>query len=78
MTSPALSIERRPESKKALAYIRTFTTHPHRGRPGIRTVTSRNFIFYFEVDDRSCEVSILAIFVGGADQRQQIMHRLRN
>ncbi len=68
----------------ALIYLRTFVTHPHRGteqaeiQPGIRTVTNKNFIFYFEVDDRSSEVSILAIFFGGLDHRAQIMERLRN
>lgn len=68
----------------ALVYMRTFVTHPHRGtehakiRSGIRTVTNRNFIFYFEVDDLSSEVRIIAIFFGGADHRQQIMDRLRN
>jgi len=68
----------------ALAYMRTFVTHPHRGtehtkiRPGIRTVTSKNFIFYFDVDDLSCEVRILAIFFGGVNHREQIMDRLRN
>jgi plasmid stabilization system protein ParE len=67
----------------ALLYMRTFVTQPHRGtehakiRPGIRTVTHKSFIFYFEVDDRSSEVRILAIFFGGADHRQQIMDRLR-
>ncbi len=69
---------------EALAYMRTFVTYPHRGteyakiQPGIRTVTAKNFIFYFEVDDLSCEVRILAIFFGGVDHRQQIMDRLRN
>jgi plasmid stabilization system protein ParE len=68
----------------ALAYMRTFVTHPHRGtehakiRPGIRTVTSKNFIFYFDVDDLSYEVRILAIFFGAVNHRQQIMDRLRN
>ncbi len=67
----------------ALAYMRTFVTHPHRGtehpkiRPGIRTVTNKNFIFYFEVDDLSSEVRILAIFFGGVEHRQQVMDRLR-
>jgi plasmid stabilization system protein ParE len=68
----------------ALSYMRGFVTHPHRGtehakiRPGIRTVTHKNFIFYFEVDDQSSEVRILAIFFGGVDHRQQIMDRLQN
>ncbi len=68
----------------ALAYMRTFVTQPHRGtehpeiRPGIRTVTNKNFIFYFEVDDPSAEVKILAIFFGAVNHRQQIMDRLRD
>lgn len=68
----------------ALVYMRGFITHPHRGtehakiRPGIRIVTHKNFIFYFEVDEPSSEVRILAIFFGGLDHRQQIMDRLRN
>ncbi len=67
----------------ALVYMRTFVTHPHRGteqakiRPGIRTVTNKNFIFYFEVDDQSSEVRILAIFFGGVDHGKQIVDRLR-
>ncbi|HQT84565.1 MAG: hypothetical protein B7Z58_03630 [Acidiphilium sp. 37-64-53] len=68
----------------ALIDLRTFVTHPHRGtghakiRPGIRTVTNRNFIFYFEIDDPSSEVRIIAIFFGGVDHGQQITDRLRN
>ena len=69
---------------EALAYMRTFATHPYRGtehphiRPGLRTVTSRSFVFYFEVEEPSSEVRILAIFFGGADHRRQIMDRLRH
>ncbi len=68
----------------ALSYMRGFVTHPHRGtehakiRPGIRTVTNKNFIFYFEVDEQSSEVRILAIFFGGVDHTRQIVDRLRN
>lgn len=68
----------------ALIYMRTFVAHPHRGteqaiiRTGIRSVTHKNFIFYFEVDDPSLEVRILAIFFGGVDHRQQILDRLQN
>jgi len=70
--------------EEALAYMRTFATHPHRGtehadiRPGIRTVTSKSFVFYFEIDDLASEVRILAAFFGGADHSQQIIDRLRN
>ena len=68
----------------ALTYLRTFAAHPHRGtehptiRPGIRTVTNKNFVIYFEIDDASLEVRILAAFFGGTDHRRQIMDRLRN
>jgi hypothetical protein len=35
-----------------------------------------SFVFYFEIDEPSSEVGILAIFFGGADHRR-IMDRLR-
>lgn len=66
----------------AIAYMRTFATHPHRGtehpgiRPGIRTVTDKSFIFYFEIDEPVSEVRILAVFFGGVDHRRQILGRL--
>jgi len=66
----------------ALTYMRSFTTHPHRGaehcniQPGIRTITHRNFIFYFEIDDPSAEVRILAVFFSSVDHRRQITDRL--
>jgi plasmid stabilization system protein ParE len=66
----------------ALAYMRTFELHPYRGiehpniRLGIRTVTNKKFIFYFEVDEPASEVRILAAFFGGADHRRQIVDRL--
>lgn len=68
----------------AVAYMRTFERRPHRGtehpkiRPGIRTVTSKRFIFYFEIDELLSEVRVLAVFFGGLDHRQQIMDRLRH
>jgi plasmid stabilization system protein ParE len=68
----------------AQAYIRTFAAHPHRGtehpliRPGLRTVMHKSFVFYFEIDEPSSLVRILAIFFGGADHRRQIIDRLRN
>ncbi len=67
----------------ALNYMRTFESHPHRGtehpdiRPGLRTVTSRNVVFYFEIDEPLVEVRILAVFFGGANHSQQILDRLR-
>jgi plasmid stabilization system protein ParE len=69
---------------QALAYMWSFETSPHRDsehadlRPGVRTVTSRRFVCYFEIDELSWEVRILAIFFGGVDHRRQIMDRLRN
>ena len=69
---------------EALAYMRTFTALPHRGsehpkiRPGVRTVTNKRFVFYFEIDEPSSEVRILATFFGGADHRRQILDRLRH
>ncbi len=68
---------------EAVAYMRTFATRPHRGtehpgiRPGIRTVTDKKFVFYFEIDEASSEVRILATFFGGADHRRQIVERFR-
>ena len=68
---------------EALVYMRTFATHPHRGteqpkiRPGIRTVTNKGFVFYFEIDELASEVRILATFFGGADHRRQILDRFR-
>lgn len=68
---------------EALAYMRTFEDHPYRGtehpkiRSGIRTVTSERFIFYFDIDEKQCEVRILAVFFGGVNHRQQILDRLR-
>jgi toxin ParE1/3/4 len=69
---------------EALAYMRTFAAHPHRGtdhpriRPGIRTVTNKSFVFYFEIDEPLSEVRILATFFGGADHRRQILDRFRH
>jgi toxin ParE1/3/4 len=68
----------------AVDYMRTFETHPHRGtehpqiRAGIRTVTNRGFVFYFEIDEPTTEVRILAAFFGGTDHRSRIPERLRS
>ena len=68
----------------AIAYMRTFASHRHRGteqpdiRPGIRTVTSKRFSFYFEIDETLAEVRILAVFFGGVDHRRQIIDRLQH
>jgi len=68
--------------REALGYMQTFASRPHRGtvhpqlRGGIRHVTDRNFIYYFEIDEPRAEVSILAVFFGGADHRRQIAERL--
>jgi len=68
---------------EALKYLRSFGTRPQRGteqgaiRPGVRTVTHKNFVFYFEVDEGVGEVKVLAVFFGGVDHRRQIVERLR-
>lgn len=69
---------------EALAYIRTFeddpysrTEHPEI-RSDIRTVSSKRFIFYCEVDETLSEVRVLAVFFGGVDHRQQILDRFRH
>ena len=68
--------------KEAQAYMRTFTMHPHRGtehpdvRTGLRTVTSNRFIYYFEIDEPSLSVTILAVFFGGIDHQRQVLDRL--
>ena len=68
----------------ALAYLRTFEEHPYRGSEhpeigsGIRTVTSKRVVFYFEIDEPLSEVRILAVFFGGIDHRRQILDRLRH
>lgn len=68
----------------ALPYMRTFAAHPHRGteqravRPGVRSVTNKSFVFYFEIDEASSAVRILATFFGGADHRRQILERFRH
>lgn len=69
---------------EALAYMRTFAAHPHRGtehpkiRPGIRSVTNKSFVFYFEIHEPSSKVRILATFFGGANHRRQILDRFRH
>jgi plasmid stabilization system protein ParE len=65
----------------ALAYMQTFASRPHRGtehkalRPGVRSVTNKSFVFYFEIDELLFAVRILATFFGGADHRRQILDR---
>jgi plasmid stabilization system protein ParE len=69
---------------EALADMRRSATGPHWSaehpaiRPGIRTVTSKKFVFYFEIDEPSAEVRILATFFGGADHGTQIRDRFRH
>jgi hypothetical protein len=41
-------------------------------------VTDKSFAFYFEIDEPTSEVRILATFFGGADHRRQILDRLRH
>lgn len=66
----------------ALAFLPGFEQQPHRGtelpgiRPGLRSVTSRRFVVYFEIDEATHEVRLLAVFFGGMDHRRQILDRL--
>jgi len=68
--------------REAFDDMQTFATHPHRGtvhpelKDGIRHVTDRNFVFYFEIEEQRAEVKILAVFFGGADHLRQIAERL--
>ncbi|PPQ29159.1 hypothetical protein CCS01_22465 [Rhodopila globiformis] len=68
--------------REAFDYLQTLATHPHRGtvhpelRGGIRHVTDKNFVYYFEIDERLAQVTVLAIFFGGQDHRRQIAERL--
>jgi toxin ParE1/3/4 len=70
--------------REALFYMRSFVTHPHRGTeqphilPGLRSVTNNRFVYYFEIDELSAEVLILAVYFGGTDHRKQILERLRH
>lgn len=80
---PGSAVERAAERiEGALGFLRTFEQQPHRGtelpeiRPGLRSVTSRSFVVYFEVDGAAREVRILAVFFGGIDHRRQILDRL--
>lgn len=43
---------------------------------GLRHVTINRAIFYFDVHEAKEEVSILAVFFGGQDHRQQMLRRL--
>ena len=56
---------------------------PHQGtlwselRPGLRWVTKRREIFYFDTDDAAACVRVLAVFYGGQDHRRAVLDRLR-
>jgi plasmid stabilization system protein ParE len=70
--------------RDALDYMDGFADHPHRGtehsqiRAGLRSVTQKRFIYYFEIDEARSEVVIFAIFFGGSDHRRQISQRLKH
>ena len=55
---------------------------PHQGTlrpdllPGLRSVTRRRAIFYFDVDDDLRLVRVLAIFFGGQDHQRAMLQRL--
>lgn len=55
---------------------------PHQGTlrqeiaPGLRHVTKDKAVFYFDVDDQSEVVRILAVFFGGQDHHRHMLIRL--
>lgn len=55
---------------------------PHQGTlrpdlvPGLRCVTKRRAIFYFDVDDDERVVRVLAKFFGGRDHQRAMLRRL--
>ena len=55
---------------------------PHQGSlrpeilPGLRSVTKRRAIFYFDVDDDLRLVRVLAVFFGGQDHQRAMLRRL--
>lgn len=67
----------------AFDYIQSLSRYPHRGtlHPGlrgrVRHVTHLGFIFYFDVDDTSAEVTVLALFFSGQDHLRQLTERLK-
>ena len=69
---------------EALDYMDSFANHPHRGtehpniRPGVRAVTHNRFVYYFEIDEPSSEVIILAVFFGGIDHKRRLLDRLKH
>lgn len=44
--------------------------------PGLRSVTKRRAIFYFDVDDDLRLVRVLAVFFGGQDHQRAMLRRL--
>lgn len=55
---------------------------PHQGTlrpdllPGLRSVTKRRVVFYFDVDDDLRLVRVLAVFFGGQDHQRAMLRRL--
>ena len=70
--------------EEANAYVRTFQNNPHRGtehpqiRAGLRSVTHRDFIYIFMVDDEKLHVRVLATFFGGEDHHRKFADRIRS
>lgn len=69
--------------REAFDFMRSFATPPYRGtvhpdlKGGVRHITERNSVFYFEIDEPKAEVRILTVFFSGADHLRQIVERLR-
>jgi len=55
---------------------------PHQGTlreeilPGLRAVTKDRAIFYFDVDDESRTLRVLAVFFGGQDHQRRMLARV--
>lgn len=68
---------------KIKSNIRTLHRHPHRGtrvdhlRPGLRHLTQDRAIIYFDLDDSTRRVTVLAVFFTGQDHERHMLERLR-
>ena len=55
---------------------------PHQGSlrpeilPGLRSITKRRAVFYFDVDDDLRLLRVLAVFFGGQDHQRAMLRRL--
>ena len=70
--------------REAFDTMQTFASHPHRGTvhpeltAGIRHVTHRNFVFYFEIEEQGGEVKSLLCFLAARIIRGKSWNVLQN